>query len=128
MGDDRSEKKVLVVDDEDPILKILEILLRTNGYAPYCASNASDALLTMMEERIRVIFTDLRMPEMDGFCLCRRALMQNPRAKVFAVSAYIGKYREDEFAEAGFAGYFSKPFKSADVVKACDRAFAELAT
>jgi len=126
MSDELLEKKILLVDDEQPILKMLHILFHASGYSPYCSTNGQEALKIMAEEHIRVVFTDLRMPALDGMMLCLRALEQDPQAQVFAVSAYIQKYSDDQYAEAGFAGHFPKPFKAADLIAACDEAFAKL--
>ena len=117
------EKKILVVDDEPIILKVLRIMFHGRGYSAFCTTNGHEALKIMEKEHIRIVFTDLRMPVMDGMTLCRRVLEQKPQAKVFALSAYTERYSDDEYAEAGFSGHFPKPFNAEDLITACNEAF-----
>ncbi len=125
-NESHADRKVVLVDDEESILKMLRIALGASGYTAYCFMDGKDALKAMAEEDIHVVFTDLRMPSMDGMTLCRRALEQDPRAQVFAVSAYIRRFTDAQYAEAGFAGQFTKPFRIDELIAACDSAFARL--
>ena len=72
-----------------------------------------------------VFFLDLRMPTMDGMELCRRIKQLRPSAHVFALSAYVGAYSEEELCDAGFNACFSKPFKLDELLEVCTRAFGE---
>lgn len=57
---------ILLVDDEINILKSLNRLLRTDGYRLLTAESGADALKVMASERIDLVISDMRMPEMDG--------------------------------------------------------------
>ena len=120
------EKKILFVDDDQSILGMLNAVFHARGYSPYCTTNGHEALKIMAEEHIRVVFTDLQMPVLDGMTLCRRALEQDPQAQVFGVSGYTETYSDDQYAEAGFAGQFPKPYNALDLMAACDEALAKL--
>lgn len=57
---------ILLVDDEPNILKALQRLLRPEGYKILLAESGADGLITMATEKVDLIISDMRMPEMDG--------------------------------------------------------------
>jgi len=65
-------KRVLIVDDQAQNRYMLEVLLKGSGYAVVTAGNGAEALKAAMEEPPDVIVTDILMPVMDGFALCRQ--------------------------------------------------------
>ena len=58
-----SEKRILFVDDEPPILKTLTVVFRALGYKPFSTTNGHEAIEMVALEQISVCFLDLRMPE-----------------------------------------------------------------
>jgi len=120
------DKKILFVDDEPPILRILSRLAKAQGYSPFTTSDGIEAVDWVQREKIRVCFTDLRMPEIDGFQLCAMIKKVDPGAFVFALSAYVGSREPEEFEAAGFDGYFTKPFNLEEIFDACQQAFEML--
>ena len=64
-------KKILIVDDIPQNLYLLEVLLKTNGYEVIKASNGVEALELARKDLPDVLVTDILMPSMDGFSLCR---------------------------------------------------------
>ncbi len=63
-------KKILVVDDEPAILKMISARLRAAGYGVISAENGSDALQLARTEKPDLIILDLMLPKMDGFEVC----------------------------------------------------------
>ena len=57
---------ILVVDDDDPIRRLIELELKDDGYQVLTASNAQDALKLVQTESIDLVILDIRMPGMDG--------------------------------------------------------------
>ncbi len=104
------EKKILFVDDERPILKILEALFRAGGFVPRCVVDAEEALVVLKDENIKVCFVDIHMPVMNGLELCRRIKEVHPDAQVYALSAFPGLMNDAEYKNSGFNGYLRKPF------------------
>ena len=64
--------KILVVDDEEHIRKILKFKLEKHGYYVITADNGEVALKMVRRENPDLIILDLMMPKMDGFEVCRR--------------------------------------------------------
>ncbi|MBI9048980.1 MAG: response regulator [Anaerolineaceae bacterium] len=64
-------KKILIVDDDFQNLYMLEVLLKTNGYEVLMAKSGVEALNIARKLPIDLIVSDILMPEMDGFSLCR---------------------------------------------------------
>ena len=120
------EKKVLFVDDEELILKVLEKMFSVHGFHPLCTTSGHEALDIVTREDVRVFFLDLRMPEMDGMELCRRIKKLQPASCVYALSAFVDAFTPRQFAEAGFEGRFRKPFKMDMLLDACRQAFDRL--
>ena len=72
------EDDILVVDDEIPSLQLLSDLLEKEGYTVRLADNAQTAIDSALAKPPRLILLDVRMPEMDGFEICRH-LQQDKR-------------------------------------------------
>ena len=120
------EKKILFVDDEKGILAILDCLFRGKGYSPRCTTSGTEALEILKRDDIKVVYTDLRMPEMDGTELCRRVRQLQPGAQVYALSAFVGSHSPEQFEAMGFAGVFTKPFNVPRLLDSCRAAFEKL--
>lgn len=64
--------KILVVDDNINDRKILFELLKANGYEVTCASNGVEAFEKISVSKPDLVISDIMMPKMDGFGLCRK--------------------------------------------------------
>jgi len=120
------EKKILFVDDERDILNALVTIFKSCGFEARSTMNAHEAMEIVKFEGVRVCFLDLRMPDIDGMELCGQIKHQEPKAKVFALSAFIDAYTPDQFKAAGFEAAFSKPFKVDALMNAAKKAFEML--
>jgi CheY-like chemotaxis protein len=67
-----TKPRILCVDDEPNVLKFLEAVLVPNGYEVTKAEDGEEAMKKLKEERIDLVLSDVTMPKMDGFELCRR--------------------------------------------------------
>ena len=104
---------ILVVDDEKPILRMAENILRRNGYDVLTAVNGIDALTTYKSQmqKINLVLTDLSMPEMDGVALSRRLKEVTPTLKIIASSGQVEKSHKSELADLGVHGFLTKPYR-----------------
>lgn len=60
-------KKILIVEDEKPLSRAMQLKLTNSGFEAICAYNGQEALDIMEKEKVDLVFLDLVMPRMDGF-------------------------------------------------------------
>jgi signal transduction histidine kinase len=82
------EKKVLLVDDEPGILKVLGISLADRGYRVFTAENGEEALRVFQDARPEVLITDIKMPGMDGIELLKRIKEESPDTEVIMITGH----------------------------------------
>jgi two-component system, cell cycle response regulator DivK len=102
---------ILVVDDSPVNLKLLRVLLTTEGYDVRTAADAAEALSVLAVVRPRMILMDLQLPGTDGLALTRE-LKSRPDTKdilIVAITAYAMKGDEEGALAAGCDGYVAKP-------------------
>ncbi|MBW2559936.1 MAG: response regulator, partial [Deltaproteobacteria bacterium] len=110
---------ILVVDDEKPILEIACDILGQYGYTTLTAENGEDALHLYERERGRIdlILLDVGMPGMGGYQCFKELMRIDPAIKVIITTGYFASERVGEMLESGAAGFISKPYRLADMVK-----------
>jgi signal transduction histidine kinase/CheY-like chemotaxis protein len=102
--------KILVVDDEEIILKFACDALRSQGYLVMGALSAPDALKKVQEEKYDFILTDIKMPEMDGVELIKAVHKINPAMGVLFMTGYASLDTAKEAIQEGAYDYILKPF------------------
>jgi CheY-like chemotaxis protein len=116
--DPRGADTVLVVDDDARVRSVLVEHVAYAGFRVLEASNGLEALETLGREPVSLVFTDLRMPVMDGIELLRRARPRFPSTIFIVVSAYpddlVALYRSDSFPIT----VIPKPFRAEQVRRA----------
>ncbi len=103
------EKKVLVVDDERPIVEILKINLQKEGYVVFEAYDGEDAVSKAMTVSPDLILLDVMLPKLDGFSVCKK-IREKSSVPILMLTA-----REEELdkvlgLELGADDYITKPF------------------
>ena len=101
--------RVLVVDDEPQITRVLKTTLSSQGYATRTAADGGEALATMKEWPPDLIITDLRMPNMDGLDLCRQ-VREKSQVPIIVLSVKGEERIKVEALDAGADDYVTKPF------------------
>ncbi len=107
-----NRKKVLIVDDEEHIVQMLEMNMRTQGYESLCAYSGEECLALAVSESPDVILLDVMMPGMDGIEACRQ-LKANPATlhiPVIMVSAKSEEADRIHGLQGGADDYITKPF------------------
>jgi len=120
------KKKILIVDDESSIRDLFHDFFSDAGYGVSQATNAEEALRTLEEEQIMVMFLDLKLFGMDGIQLCRRIRSKNHIAIIYAITGWAGLFEIEECREAGFDDFFTKPIKLDLMLDAVEDAFKKL--
>ncbi len=113
-----NKPRILCVDDDPTILRTLEMLLIPNGYEVVKAMNGEEALKRLQEEGIDLVISDVKMPGVDGFELCRRikgnAQFQN--IPVVLITGLTSKEDRVKGIEAGAEDFISKPFDAGEIL------------
>ena len=107
--------RALVVDDELEFRKLLKDALPSFDVLE--AADGAEALEMVGEEKLDLVITDIRMPEMDGFQLLEALRAQHPDLPVLATSGYID---EEEAQERDFDGFIEKPLSIGPMQHAVD--------
>ena len=121
-----SEKKILVVDDEVHVRDMLEQAFSKAGYTVRLAESAEETLDILKDEKIQVMFLDLKLPGMNGLKLCRKIRKDFPIAIIHAITGYASLFEPADCREAGFDDYFIKPVDLEVLFKAAQDAFEKI--
>lgn len=117
-------RRVLVIDDDDALLKLTSTVLKRAGYEVVLAHDGYEGLKRHAEHPAQVVVTDILMPGMEGIAtiMALRRLDHPPR--ILAMSGG-GAYRRSEYLEWALAlgadAVLSKPFRIAALIEATDR-------
>lgn len=109
------EFRVLAIDDEPDMLKLLETLLSRRGFDVVVAPDAHAGLRAAYQTHPHAILLDLMMPGMDGFEACRR-LKHLTDAPILIVTALDDLSRLKEGFALGAADYVVKPFRPSELI------------
>ena len=110
--------KILVVEDEESLLKLESILLTSKGYSVTGVMDGKAALEEIKKNRPDLVLLDVMLPEMDGFEVCRRIKEESETAGIPVVMLTAKKSNQDieRGLQVGADAYITKPFKSTRVI------------
>ncbi len=118
------KEKILVVDDEKPLLKTLDKLLSKGGYIVTTTDDSYDALDKIKKEFFDLIILDIRMPGMNGISLLeevRKIQKGKSRSKVIMITAYASEETPIKAIKLGADDYIMKPFEMDDFLHSVNR-------
>jgi two-component system, sensor histidine kinase and response regulator len=113
-----SETTILIIDDSAVNLRLLTRILRQQGYSVYCATSGAMALVSVQTTLPDLILLDIRMPEMDGYEVCR-ILKADPKTcavPIIFLSALDEAIDKVEAFAVGGVDYITKPFQVEEVL------------
>lgn len=87
--------RVLIVDDDEGVRRLMRLLLETSGYETMSASNGSEALEQMRQHRPCLVLLDMKMPVMDGFEF-RRQQIADPALAHIPVVCLTAHYEPEQ--------------------------------
>lgn len=109
-------KKVLVVDDDPVVGRSFDRVLTGKGYAVISASDGEEALEKLAREDYDVVFTDIKMPGMNGIEVAARIKATRPWLPVVIVTGYGSEENESRAKSAGVSAFLRKPL-SPDMIE-----------
>lgn len=122
-GVDMQKKRVLIVEDEESLLKLETILLTIKGYEVSGVSTGNDAMEKLSVDIFDLILLDIMLPDIDGYEICRR-VKEHPRHEgtpVVMLTARKSAGDQERGAICGADAYLTKPFKSAMIIETIER-------
>ena len=117
------KKKILIVEDEESLLKLESILLTSKGFEVKGVANGRAALEEIQKSHPDLILLDIMLPEMDGFEVCKK-IKEDPQTRDIPVIMLTAKKTREDMEkgkEVGADCYITKPFKSAMVIETIQR-------
>jgi len=110
------EKRVLVVDDDENICRLLKMYLANEGFQVLVAYDGSKALEYVEKEKIDLIILDVMMPVMDGWDVCKAVRKINGTVPIIMLTARDMLEDKLQGFEAGADDYLVKPFETKELV------------
>lgn len=107
------KKKILLVDDEKDLVKIVKFRLEANDYEVITACDGQEALEKARGEKPDLIILDLMLPKMDGYKVCG-LLKKDSRFMRIPIIMFTAKAQEEDMRlgeELGADAYITKPFE-----------------
>ena len=118
MAEQERQRKVLIIDDEPGVCKILSKSLTEAGYDTSQAGDGSSGVKMIEEINPDLVLLDLKLPGgIDGIEVLRRIKEQDPERLVIIITAYASPKAELEGMRYGAYGEITKPFDLNNVVK-----------
>ena len=127
-GEETPVKKLLIIDDELPILDMLEMSLSNEGYNVLTAENGAAGIKVFEEQTPKFVLTDIRMPGMDGIEVLKRVKAIDPEAEVIVVTGHGDMDSAIAALQHGASDFIPKPLRHEVLMLALERAKKKVAT
>lgn len=119
----QKKKRILIVEDEESLLKLETVLLTVKGFDVVAAFSGTVALEKLAQETFDLVLLDIMLPDIDGFEVCQK-IRSNPRSAtvpIIMLTARKTQVDQDRGALCGANSYLIKPFKSAMIIDEINR-------
>ena len=103
-------KHILLVEDEEHLLKTIQLNLELDGYAVTTAITGTEALKTFKKAHFDLVVLDVMLPEMDGFDVCEAIRKENTQVAVLFLTAKSSGEERIQGLKLGADDYLTKPF------------------
>src|SRR6478672_916175 len=120
-------RRILIIDDERPILLTLEALLGRHGYQPDAAANASYGLRRLKETSPAVVLLDLQLPDDDGLEMLAQIKAEHPDTQVIILTAHDSLNNAIESIKRGAYHFISKPYAPEELLSLIEKALEKQA-
>lgn len=118
--------RLLVIDDEPGIRRMMELDLRADGYTVYTAADGDEGLKVFDRHRPSLVLTDLKMPGMDGIEVLRRIKERSPETEVIVITGHGDLDLAVESLRLRASDFITKPVDNRALEVALDRAIERL--
>ena len=115
-------RRVLIIDDERPILMTLEALLGRHGYLPEVAGNATTGMRLLQSKSPALVLLDLQLPDADGLQMLDQIKADHPQTQVIILSAHDSLSNAIESIKRGAYHFISKPYAPEELLSLMEKA------
>lgn len=116
---------ILVVDDDQLVLELLGLSIKSFGFNFATANNGREAMEILKKREFTIVITDLIMPEVDGMQLLQHIKTNHPQTDVIVVTGYTGDFSYTDVIRAGASDFIAKPFNSDELAAKINRILRE---
>jgi len=120
------KNKILIIDDEENIVKFLSMSLKVDGYETVSAYNGKQGIEVFKKEQPSIVLTDIKMPEMDGLEVLREIKMIDPETEVIIITGHGDIDSTISALQFGASDFINKPVKDEALAIAIERAEAKI--
>jgi len=113
---------ILIAEDEDVLRRNLAFIFSSSGYSVVSSRTSVEAIELIKKRHFDVVITDLIMPVKGGGELIKYISEHCPETSVIVITAYPSADSAIDAVKKGVADYFTKPFKTEDILSAVKRA------
>lgn len=119
-----SDFRILIAEDEDNFRKLLEKVLKKEGYKVYTASSGEEALTTAKKSKIHLLITDIKMHNITGIELLETLKKDDPSVEAIIMTAFASVDSAVQAIKLGARDYIIKPFKIEELIQSVKKAEA----
>ena len=118
-------KKVLIIDDEPYIRRVIELKLKARRYQVITATNGEEGLHFFKKHKPQVVVTDINMPKMDGraFCELTNEFKKKRPFLTIIISCSVSPDGSQWIDKMDKTSFFEKPFSPSKLVDSIDQYF-----
>jgi PAS domain S-box-containing protein len=121
-----TKSKVLIIDDDEAIRKVLTVAMQDSGYEVIAAADGETGLEIFSAEQPDIVVTDLRMPGMDGIAVLKEIKARDPDKEVIVITAYADMDMAIKALQLKASDFITKPISTAALEIALQRAEEKL--
>lgn len=118
-----TNRHVLIVDDERPVLMTLEALLKRHSFEVDTAPTAAQGLKLLKSKSPTLVLLDLRLPDADGLEMLERIKSELPEVQVIILTAHDSLHNAIESIKRGAFHFISKPYAPEELLSLVEKAF-----
>ena len=115
-------RRILIIDDERPILMTLEALLGRHGYHPEVAANAATGMRLLQSKSPALVLLDLQLPDADGLHMLEQIKADHPDTQVIILTAHDSLNNAIESIKRGAYHFISKPYAPEELLSLVEKA------
>lgn len=115
-------KRIIIVDDDRTSLNVMKQFLEKDGFEVICFDNGKDAVEELTKGDVDILITDIKMPDLTGMELLKKALEYDPELPVIMITGYGSIEGAVEAMKSGAFDYMTKPIDLQDLRIRIERA------